>query len=169
MDIPLPKILALDVATKTGWAVGYNSPEDITYGTKHFTDVHHFGALGAALSGFIADMVHDHRPDIIAMEKPWLMRNNVARRLNGMCFMVEVVAHNLGIPFREFAPMSIKKHWVGSGRADKKQMLAAAKLRGYLPEDDNQADAIALLDLTVQEYLEVEKEKQKLEKLKKSS
>ena len=41
---------------------------------------------------------------------------------------------------------TIKKHWTGKGNADKKEMIAEAKLRGFNPIDDNEADALAILD-----------------------
>ena len=43
---------------------------------------------------------------------------------------------------------SIKKHATGSGKADKQQMILAAKKRWKVtPKDDNEADALAILSL----------------------
>lgn len=41
---------------------------------------------------------------------------------------------------------TIKKHWTGRGNAKKVDMLRVARERGFHPADDNQADALALLD-----------------------
>ncbi len=40
---------------------------------------------------------------------------------------------------------TIKKHATGKGNADKAAMITAVMARGYLPTDDNEADALALL------------------------
>jgi len=47
-----------------------------------------------------------------------------------------------GVPVGE-----IKKSWTGKGNADKDAMMAEAVKRGYSPEDDNEADALALFVL----------------------
>lgn len=44
---------------------------------------------------------------------------------------------------------TIKKHWTGRGNADKGAMQAEARRRGYRPESDNDADALAILDWAV--------------------
>ena len=40
---------------------------------------------------------------------------------------------------------TIKKHATGKGNAGKAAMIAAARARGFAPQDDNEADALALL------------------------
>ena len=44
--------------------------------------------------------------------------------------------------------MPIKKHATGKGNASKEAMLASARSKGHDPSDDNEADALALLDWT---------------------
>lgn len=46
----------------------------------------------------------------------------------------------LGVPVG-----TLKKYWCGKGNADKAAMIARARECGYEPDDDNEADAIALL------------------------
>ena len=48
---------------------------------------------------------------------------------------------------------TIKKHATGKGNASKDEMVAAMRLLGHEPADDNEADALALLyfALTAQE------------------
>ena len=40
---------------------------------------------------------------------------------------------------------TIKRHVTGKGNADKAAVIAAVRARGFLPADDNEADAIAIL------------------------
>lgn len=54
-----------------------------------------------------------------------------------------------GIPYQGVPVGTIKKFWTGKGNADKAMMIAEAVKRGHGVEDDNEADAIALLTLKV--------------------
>ena len=50
------------------------------------------------------------------------------------------------IPYQGVPVGTIKKHATGKGNAGKEEMIAAARNRGFSPEDDNEADALAMLD-----------------------
>ena len=41
---------------------------------------------------------------------------------------------------------TIKRHATGKGNAGKDEVIAAMRARGFAPADDNEADALALLD-----------------------
>ena len=41
---------------------------------------------------------------------------------------------------------TIKRHVTGKGNADKDAVIAAVRALGFDPADDNEADALALLD-----------------------
>jgi hypothetical protein len=47
----------------------------------------------------------------------------------------------LGVPVA-----TIKRHVTGKGNASKEEVIAAIRARGHSPADDNEADALALLD-----------------------
>ena len=49
------------------------------------------------------------------------------------------------MPYQGVPVGTIKRFATGKGNADKAAMIAAMRARGYLPADDNEADAIALL------------------------
>ena len=50
------------------------------------------------------------------------------------------------IPYKGVPVGTIKKHATGKGNANKQDMIDAVKARGFNPCDDNEADALALLD-----------------------
>jgi Holliday junction resolvasome RuvABC endonuclease subunit len=56
-----------------------------------------------------------------------------------------------GVPCEGVPVGKIKKFWTGQGNANKEMMLDMARQHGYEPEDDNEADAIALLNLKMSE------------------
>ena len=62
---------------------------------------------------------------------------------------MEVWAIDRGVDFKGYSPTEIKKRATGKGTADKVAMLCAARARWpeVKIEDDNQADAMWLLEL----------------------
>ena len=50
----------------------------------------------------------------------------------------------LGVPVG-----TIKRHATGKGNAGKPEVIAAMRARGFDPRDDNEADALALLDYAI--------------------
>ena len=48
---------------------------------------------------------------------------------------------------------TIKRHATGKGNANKTMMIEAARNRGHLPSDDNEADALALVYWAVEQRL----------------
>jgi Holliday junction resolvasome RuvABC endonuclease subunit len=49
------------------------------------------------------------------------------------------------IPYDGIPVGTIKKHATGKGNSNKAAMIAAMKAKGFKPETDNDADALALL------------------------
>jgi len=56
------------------------------------------------------------------------------------------------IPYMGVPVGAIKKHACGKGNADKLAMIAAAQTRGWNPADDNEADALWILDLALSQH-----------------
>jgi len=54
-----------------------------------------------------------------------------------------------GIPYMGVPVGTIKKHATGKGNASKEGMVVAAIENGWQPKDDNEADALWLLDLVL--------------------
>lgn len=51
---------------------------------------------------------------------------------------------------------TIKRHATGRGNANKEAMMAAIRALGHQPADDNEADALALLDFALARWQENE-------------
>ena len=54
-----------------------------------------------------------------------------------------------GIPYQGVPVGTIKRHVTGKGNADKQAVIAAVRQLGFAPADDNEADALALLNWAV--------------------
>lgn len=158
-------LLALDIATQTGWAFG--DPLTHPCGVGGLTVPGHKplsgsrrvlrpgAGLGEALSGVRQHWGHflrAQRPQWVAYEAPIMGGSaanlNTVRLINGIIGTIESLCWELHIPTPiQINVATIKKHFTGSGRADKAAMIAAAARRGWSVIDDNEADALALYDL----------------------
>jgi len=53
------------------------------------------------------------------------------------------------IPYLGVPVGTIKKHIAGKGNASKNEVISSVVNLGFNPKDDNEADALALLDLAI--------------------
>lgn len=146
------KILAADLSSHTGWAVG--RPGGIVrFGTYHLPSTgDEIGRFLVAFGEWFTAMLDFESPDIVIYEAPILPRQTTpmtARKLMGLASHLEVcclkrdLPHH-PIPCREVANATVKKFLAGHGFAKKPEMIAAAKGLGFDVKDDNQADALGI-------------------------
>jgi len=149
------KILALDLGTKTGWAI--KSQNQITSGTIEFKPSRFEGG-GMRYLRF----------------QKWLEEINQLSRGIDQVYFEEVRRHmgvdashayggflayltgwcedkNPKIPYLGIPVKAIKKHITGNGNSKKEAIIEAVKKLGFNPSDDNEADALALLDLVTKQ------------------
>ncbi|MGL1921965.1 MAG: hypothetical protein OCD03_13155 [Hyphomicrobiales bacterium] len=151
------KMLTLDLATKTGFALG-----DISKGERPISGVLKLPSTGddigrfmLALEKWLEKFVAMHKPRLIVFEAPLIVQRrtksgrptidiNSARKLICLAGTVELVCSRNKIIATENNVKSIKKYFTGNGSADKAKMIAQAESMGFLPQDDNEADALAI-------------------------
>lgn len=140
------KVLALDCATRTGYAV--DGPDGRpAFGT--FTLLGAGPELGARFCMFetaVRSLIVQYRPEVVAFEQPLLRADRAARLLIGLASVAELVATSYRLRCLEADPATIKKHLTGAGNADKAAMVKTCRLLGWDVTDDNAADALALWD-----------------------
>lgn len=68
-----------------------------------------------------------------------------ARAYCGFLAILQTWAHKRNIECVGVGVGTIKKFWVGNGRATKEMMIAEANNRGFDTKNDNEADSLALL------------------------
>ena len=140
---PFASVLALDLGRHTGW-IFRRSDLIVATGTLAFENPE-TGAVLAALSDRLADLVTDHEPVLIAYEAPvkhyqgWFLKTSMA----GIC---ELIAYRRELFVASVTGSTIKKHATGAGNADKPAVVAAAIARGWAPANDHEADAMWLAD-----------------------
>lgn len=150
----LPKILALDLATRLGWACG-SPDEEPHYGSKLLPSTGaEIGRFGDAYDQWILDMITLENPALVVFEAPFVSGTgnaNTARKLMGLCWQTEIACYRRQIRCMEHNNSSVKKMFAGNGRAEKGEMIAAAQRLGWDPKDDNAADALGLWACAVHE------------------
>ena len=89
--------------------------------------------------------------DVIAYEQAHHRGGAATAVCVGLVTEVQAFAAERNIELMPVHTATLKKFATGSGRANKIDMIQAAKKKGWNPQDDNEADAQLLLDYAVLE------------------
>ena len=141
-------ILALDLGTHTGWAL-HQRDGTITSGTEHFSP-QRFEGGGMRFLRFKRwlNELRSHSGEINAVFFEEVRRHagvDAAHAYGGFMSHLTAWCEQNSIPYQGVPVGTIKKHATGKGNASKDEMVAAAMRRGFNPADDNEADALAIL------------------------
>lgn len=150
------RVLALDIATNTGFAVGDIGGKPRLGSIRFGGPQASLAEAGAAAVTWITEFIEVDRPDLLLIEAPlspsFARGNtnvNTIRKLMVLAGIMEVIPHMLGVTrIREGRVQSIRKHFIGNGSlksADaKRAVIKMCRHRGLDPRNDNEADAAAL-------------------------
>lgn len=142
------RILALDFATKTGWAA-----EGLS-GVKVF-DVRRGESPGMRFlrfRGWLKDMcLNLVKPEVIAYEQPHHRGGPATEVAYGFLTVIKLDAAEYGIELMPVHSSTLKKWATGKGNAGKGEMVFEAKRRGYNPQDHNEADACLLYEYAMED------------------
>lgn len=146
-------ILALDLGTKTGWAVHSNGA--IASGTMNFAPSRYesSGMRFVRFRKFLTDL-HASDPLVqIVYEEVRRHEGVGAAHVYGgfMSHLLSFAEDNGGIPTEAYPVGPIKKYWTGSGNASKEMMVARARDCGFPVRDGchDEADALAMLHMAL--------------------
>ncbi len=140
-------ILALDLGTTTGWAMLCDGT--ITSGSESFKPSRFEGGGMRFLKfkRWLADTkACTDGIDAVYFEE--VRRHagvDAAHAYGGFMAHLTAWCEHHQIPYQGVPVGTIKKHATGKGNANKDAMIAAAMALGFGPQDDNEADALALL------------------------
>lgn len=139
------KILALDVATKTGWACADGS------GVFDFS-IKRDESAGMRLVRFkakLSELKEALSPDIVVFERTSGFHKNAIIVQSELHGVLKLFCETENLNYRAYSASEIKKHATGKGNANKQKMIDAAVSKW--PEikviDDNHADALWIYDL----------------------
>ena len=150
------RIMALDPATKCGWA--YAQTGGIVASGTWDLSTRRDESTGMKLLRFESKLreVAAMGVDLFVFEAA----RHAAPRMQGALLhqaklqaVIERLGEELHIPYRGYSPSEIKKFATGKGNASKSDVRRAVKERfGHHTADDNESDAVALLHLARSEY-----------------
>ncbi len=144
-------ILALDLGTTTGWATSID-------GKLHWG---HWSLKGGRYEGggmrylrFRSQLVQTYkflgRIDVVYFEEVRRhLGTDAAHIYGGLLATLTAWCEEQHIAYQGIPVGTIKKHATGKGNANKMQMIIAAVDRGWNTNDDNEADALWLLDCAI--------------------
>lgn len=150
----LKTILALDLGTTTGWALR-DQVGSITHGFVSFKP-HRFEGGGMRFLRFKRWLTeikatNEHGIDAVYFEE--VRRHlgvDAAHVYGGLMATLTSWCEHHQIPYEGVPVGTIKRHISGKGNASKDEVIKAVGELGFHVSDDNEADAIALLNLAIQ-------------------
>jgi Holliday junction resolvasome RuvABC endonuclease subunit len=158
---PSGGILALDLGTATGWALR-SAQGFINSGTERFTPGRFEGG-GMRYLRFRKWLTELKSEPLAAVYFEEVRRHagtDAAHLYGGFMATLTAWCEHHGIPYQGVPVGTIKKHGTGKGTASKPDMIVAA--RRLFPDtftghdDDNEADALVLLDYAVRHLVTVD-------------
>lgn len=155
-------LLALDLGTTAGIAIGRSDDAPRCWSVSFGSDSDQHGKVFAGLHKWLCDAIEDWHPDGVAFEGtlPLPAYRNVGtseaavRVAFGMRAIVEGTCHAAGVRYAALPVSSIRKHFIGmasagSREATKLAVVRRARALGYIgakSHDDDAADAAACWD-----------------------
>lgn len=143
----MSKILALDLGTSTGFAIG--SKEHMVSGTWNLKPGRYDGGgmRFVKMRANLEDIRRAYGVTQVYFEEVRRHQGVDASHVyGGLMATLQAWCEEREIPYAGVPVGTIKRNWTGSGNASKDAMIAEAVRRGFEPADDNEADAIALFD-----------------------
>lgn len=138
-------ILALDLGTKTGFAMSVEG--QIFSGTICFSNGRFEGGGMRFLKFQNWLLKIEPKPTQIFFEE--VRRHlgvDASHAYGGFLGVLSSWCEKNKIAYDGVPVATIKKHITGKGNANKQLVISAIKEKGFNPTDDNEADALALLD-----------------------
>jgi Holliday junction resolvasome RuvABC endonuclease subunit len=145
------KILALDSGTKTGWAT--NIPQTLS-GTQDFAlrRGESPGMRFLMFQSWLRKMIETTAPQIVIYERAHHRGGSSTEVGVGLTTIIQTVCAELKIEHVAVHSATLKKHATGKGNSSKEAMMEVATGKGWVYEDDNEADALWLLDYAIETY-----------------
>lgn len=147
--------LGLDLATRAGWALWSPEQAKPVLGTLRLNrfDVDEIAPVLEKLRRHLSDIYQLHPLDGVFYEAPIMTRVDKLRTLQlllGLANMVEWWCLKVGVKCRQVEMRDWRRHFMGMATGGRDALKAAAieacRVRGWSPQNDDEADAAGVLD-----------------------
>lgn len=143
----MKNILALDIATNTGWKTKTASGVWNLKPNRGESE----GMRVVRFKSKVRELISMEGIDLISYERPAGMHKASIMVASEMVGVLKDLCIELNIDLACYSAPEIKKWATGKGNANKEAMIEAARQLGFNPKDDNEADAIHLYNLTLKD------------------
>jgi Holliday junction resolvasome RuvABC endonuclease subunit len=141
------KLLALDIATKTGWRTATSSGVwDLKPNRGESS-----GMRVVRFKSKVKELIEIEGITQISYERPAGLHKSSIMVASEMIGVLMDLCIELGVEYASYSASEIKKFATGAGNANKEKMIRAAIDLGFNVIDDNHADAIHLYNLTIKD------------------
>lgn len=134
------KILALDIATKTGWKTETSSGVWDLKPNRGESE----GMRVVRFKAKVRELIDLEKIELIAYERPAGMHKASIMVASEMVGVLKDLCIEKNVDLACYSANEIKKFATGKGNANKESMIKSAIEKGFNPKDDNEADAIHL-------------------------
>lgn len=138
-------ILALDIATKTGWRTKTSSGVWDLKPNRGESE----GMRVVRFKSKVKELISLENINLVAYERPAGMHKSSIMVASEMVGVLKDLCIEMNVELSCYSASEIKKFATGKGNASKELMIDAAIKKGFNPKDDNEADAIHLYNLVV--------------------
>lgn len=142
------KVLALDLGTTTGWAIRDECGLDFGFENFSLKRGEGGGMRFLRFKHWLEQLLDDSDlPDVVFYELVMAHKGaDAAHIYGGLQAVLTTWCEENKVPYLGIGVGTVKKFWTGKGNANKEKMIAQAQQRGFDVTDDNEADAIAVLE-----------------------
>ena len=138
-------ILALDIATKTGWRTKTSSGVWDLKPNRGESE----GMRVVRFKSKVKELILLENINLVAYERPAGMHKSSIMVASEMVGVLKDLCIEMNVELSCYSASEIKKFATGKGNASKELMIVDAIKKGFNPKDDNEADAIHLYNLVV--------------------
>lgn len=142
-------ILALDIATKTGWKTKTSSGVWDLKPNRGESE----GMRVVRFKSKVRELINLEQINLISYERPAGLHKSSIMVASEMIGVLKDLCIELKIDLACYSSSEIKKYATGKGNANKDEMIKTAIKLGYNPKDDNEADAIHLYNLSISQLV----------------
>ncbi len=152
------KVLSLDLATKTGWASYDNGNVDLGSADFSLKRGESPGMRFLRCRSWLREMKQLLGAiDLIVYEQPHQRGGHPTQVAMGLVAEVLSFAARANIETTSYHATNLKKWSTGKGNAKKEDMIKEAEKRGYIVANDDEADAVLMLERALDD-LHIKKE-----------
>lgn len=146
------RILAIDSGTQTGWAS--NSAGKVISGTQDFSlkRGESSGMRFLMFRKWLDNMIKTTNVELIIYERAHHRGGSPTEVGVGLTTLIQTACSEHDIEYVALHSATLKKFATGKGNACKEDMMVEAVKKGWDFKDDNEADALWLLDYAIENY-----------------